>query len=266
MTGMDAGAVRAFELETWTRCADSYLDTFAVLTSTLIPRLREAAEIESGSRVLDLGSGPGNVARALSAAGAEVVGIDFSQQMVDHASKANPGITFKRADAEEIPEDDNTFDAVISNFVVHHLADPVQVFSEVARVLKPGGRFAFVVWGPVEEQSSFGAFFGAVGAHHDLAALPQGPLFGITDHETFATLVESGGLTGLELSKHRTVWKCETLRPIVEGCWDFGHIGALPRETQDRIRATMEENCKPFASAEGYVFPHSAILGCTSKP
>lgn len=257
----DPVTVREFELETWTRCAESYLDTFAVLTSALIPSLREAAEIDSGSRVLDLGSGPGHVSRAFSEAGADVTGIDFSQQMVEHASRVNPGITFKQADAEKIPEGDGTFDAVVSNFVVHHLADPVRVFSEVARVLAPGGRFAFVVWGPVEEQSSIGAFFDAVAAHHDLAELPHGPLFGVTDHEIFAPLVESGGLSDLGLTKHATAWKCATLSPILEGFWDWGNIGALPQEKQDRIRATMEQNCRPFAGPEGFVFPHSAILG-----
>ena len=155
---------------------------------------------------------------------------------------------------------------MVSNFVVHHLADPVRVFSEVARVLRPGGRLAFAVWGPIEEQSSIGAFFGAVAAHHDLDELPHGPLFGVTDHETYAPFVEGGGLGGLELSKHETVWKCATLEPIVEGFWDWGNIGALARETQERIRATMEENCSPFAGPEGFVFPHSAILGRAVKP
>ena len=98
MTGVDPEVVREFELETWTRCAGSYLDTFANLTNAMIPALGEAAEIDSESRALDLGSGPGNVARVLSEAGADVTGIDFSQQMVDHASATNPGITFKPAD------------------------------------------------------------------------------------------------------------------------------------------------------------------------
>ena len=98
-----------------------------------------------------------------------------------------------------------------------------------------------------------------------MAKHSHGPLFGVTDHETFASLIESGGLSGLQLSKQETVWKCETLRPIVDGFWDWGNIAALPLEKQERIRATMEESCKPFASLEGFVLPHSAILGRAVK-
>ena len=156
MTNQDPQAVREYELQTWSRCAGRYPDTFATLTGELVPLLADAAGILPGSRVLDLGCGPGHVARALQETGAEVSGIDFSQRMVELARELHPETRFQQADAEQIPESDNRLDAVVSNFVVHHLANPVRVFSEVARVLKPGGRFAFTVWGPVEEQSSDG--------------------------------------------------------------------------------------------------------------
>jgi ubiquinone/menaquinone biosynthesis C-methylase UbiE len=57
-----------------------------------------------------------------------------------------------------LPFDDARFEAVVSNFVVHHLARPDVVFREVCRVLEPGGSFAFVVFERPEAQSSIGAF------------------------------------------------------------------------------------------------------------
>lgn len=257
--------IRNYELETWTRCSNNYQETFGLLTDQSIPLLIHAAKIDSSCRVLDIGCGPGNSTNALSKTGANVTGIDFSQKMIDAAINKYPEIDFKHADAENIPEKDNTFDAVISNYVVHHLADPVKVFSEVARVLKPNGRFAFVVWGQNEEQSSFGAFFGAFMAHHELSDLPNGPLYGVTDHETFSSLIKKGGLDNLELSKHKTAWQYQTLSPIIEGLWSWGNLNSLPQEKQNRIRADMIENCKPFANEHGFSFPHSAILGCAVK-
>jgi len=157
-TDLDPNVVAEYERETWSRCADSYLDTFAELTKDTVPLLVRAVGIEAGAEVLELGSGPGHVSGVLADAGAKVTGIDFSRDMVDVAARRYPGITFRQADAEELPFGDETFDAVVSNFVVHHLARPEKVFTEIARVLKPKGRFAFVVWGAPEAQSSIGAF------------------------------------------------------------------------------------------------------------
>jgi ubiquinone/menaquinone biosynthesis C-methylase UbiE len=132
----DADEVTQYELETWARCAEDYPDTFSGLTSEAIPLLLEAAEIRPGSQVLDLGSGPGNVAERFSQAGAMVTGVDFSPQMVETAQSRYPHITFRQANAEQLPFDDGVFDAVVSNYVVHHLARPEVVFREVSRVLK----------------------------------------------------------------------------------------------------------------------------------
>jgi SAM-dependent methyltransferase len=176
----DPDVVAKYECETWNRCADDYFDTFAGITGETVPILLEAAGIRPGSKVLEIGSGPGHVADMLVQVGADVTGVDFSSKMVEVAQSRYPEITFRRADAEKLPFEAESYDAVVANFVVHHLARPEIVFREVNRVLKPRGRFAFSVWGAPEEQSSIGAFFGAVMAHHDLEELPHGPLFGVT--------------------------------------------------------------------------------------
>jgi cyclopropane fatty-acyl-phospholipid synthase-like methyltransferase len=79
--------VTQFEHDAWSRCAESYLDTFAGMTREAIPLLLEAAHIRHGSQVLEIGSGPGHVAHALSEAGARVTGVDFSSQMVAVAQR-----------------------------------------------------------------------------------------------------------------------------------------------------------------------------------
>ena len=106
-----------------------------------------------------------------------------------------------------------------------------------------------------------GAFFAAVSAHHDLAELPHGPLFGVTDEPTFATLAASGGLRGLELSRHEIAWRCENLEAVLAGFWDWGNLAGLAPSKQERIRATMREHCSPFACRGGFIFPHSVLLG-----
>jgi SAM-dependent methyltransferase len=211
----DADEVTQYELETWGRCAEDYSDTFAGLTSEAIPLLLEAAEISAGSHVLDLGSGPGNVAEMFAQAGAVVTGVDFSPQMVKTAQSRHPHIMFKEANAEQLPFDDGVFDAVVSNYVVHHLARPEVVFREISRVLKPGGHFAFVVWGAPEKQSSVGAFFGAVEAHHDIAVFPHGPLFGVAELSVFQPLLSQAGLENCQLTTHDVRRRTELADPVL---------------------------------------------------
>jgi ubiquinone/menaquinone biosynthesis C-methylase UbiE len=225
---MNPEVVTQFEHETWSRCAESYLDTFAGMTRETIPLLLEAAHIGHGSHVLEIGSGPGHVAHALTEAGAIVTGVDFSAQMVTVARRQNPGITFQEANAEHLPFEARTFDAVVSNFVVHHLARPTVVFQEVCRVLKPGGHFVFSVFGAPEAQSSIGAFFTAVQAHHTLEALPNGPLFGVTDRRVYEPMITAGGLADFQLDTHEIVWRSETLDTDSAWLLGLGQHGSAP--------------------------------------
>src|SRR6267378_2946362 len=65
---------------------------------------------------------------------------DFAAAMIGLARAAHPAIRFEEGDAEALPFADASFDAVISNFGIHHLPDPVQAPSEARRILRPDGR------------------------------------------------------------------------------------------------------------------------------
>ena len=143
----------------------------------------------------------------------------------------------------------------MSNFVVHHLARPEVAFKEVCRVLKPGGRFAFTVFAAPEAQSSIGAFFGAVEAHHSLDELPHGPLFGVTDLSIYESMLNTGGLTHLEFSFRNIMWRTKTPDPIVKSFWSWGNMAALPQDKQDKIEATTRENLRPYEKQGEYAFP-----------
>jgi SAM-dependent methyltransferase len=263
--GFDPDVVAQFERDTWSRCADSYIETFAGITGETVPLVIEAAGVGPGTEVLEIGSGPGHVADLLTKAGANVTGVDFSSDMVKVAQSSHPDITFQQADAEQLPFETGSFDAVVANFVVHHLARPEVVFSEVNRVLKPGGRFAFVVWGAPEEQSSIGAFFGAVEEHHDLEELPHGPLFGVTERSVYEPLLTGAGLTDCSLSIHNVTWRTDSLSPVLRGFWDWGNMALLPSETQQKIEETTRKNAQPYQQNGGYAFPHTVLLGSARK-
>lgn len=175
-----------------------------------------------------------------------------------------PHISFRKANAEKIPFDENSFDVVVSNFVVHHLARPDAVFREVARVLKPEGRFAFTVFAAPEKQSSIGAFFQAVEANHSLEELPHGPLFGVTDLGLYSSMLREAGLLSPQFDFRSILWRTSSLDPVVESfrCW--GNIELLPEEVQERIDAATRGNLQPYATDDGYALPHEVLLGSAS--
>lgn len=93
--------------------------------------------------VLDLGSGPGHFAEALTTAGATVVAADWNQSHAD--AVAARGIGAMRADATRLPFADATFDGVFCSNLLEHVASSTAVMDEVERVLAPGG-WAWVSW------------------------------------------------------------------------------------------------------------------------
>ncbi len=109
----------------------------------------EFAEISEGDTVIDLGSGAGNdafVARSIVGENGKVLGLDFAGAMLTKAktNAKNLGfenVEFVRGDIEEMPFEKNLADVIVSNCVLNLVPDKKKAFSEMYRVLKPGGHF-----------------------------------------------------------------------------------------------------------------------------
>lgn len=110
----------------------------------------EFAHIREGDTVVDLGSGAGNdcfVARSLTGPEGRVIGIDMTEAMITQA-RANAtrlgfgNVEFRQGDIENMPVGGNQADVVVSNCVLNLVPDKKQAFSEIFRILKPGGHFS----------------------------------------------------------------------------------------------------------------------------
>lgn len=136
--------------------AEEY-DLFNTLASMGIDRgwrkvLVRSCCLDSGSEVLDLASGTGDVALAIArqAAPRRVLATDFTPEMLDVARRKAAGydgpteLEFEWADAQDLPFEDSSFDVVTIAFGVRNLPDRPANFSEVLRVLRPGGRYVIL--------------------------------------------------------------------------------------------------------------------------
>ena len=132
---------------------DEIAELFQQVTRTPLHRWLRAAAVAAlgplqGRRVLDLGTGPGGLARDLADRGAEVLGMDGSPEMLRRAAEADQEaerpIRWIRGDAGRLPLRDGSVDDVAGMLVLHLLDDPVLALRECRRVARPAARFAFV--------------------------------------------------------------------------------------------------------------------------
>lgn len=111
----------------------------------VVADLVRVAGVDTTSRVLDVGCGTGNYARALQeATGCAISGIEPSDQMRQRAEPVVTWTALVAGSAEVLPFQDHAFDLVYSTDVIHHVGDRVAFFAEASRILAPGGMIATV--------------------------------------------------------------------------------------------------------------------------
>ena len=155
--------------EDWTRRGkhwDSRADEVAEMADRFNQPLIDAVGIEAGQNVLDLATGAGEPAltvAGLVAPGGSVHCTDLVPEMMEGARRRAEvsgltNVSFRTADMCVLPDDDGSFDRSICRFGIMFVPEPQRATAEVLRVLKPGGRAGFMVWGPREDTTMFTVF------------------------------------------------------------------------------------------------------------
>lgn len=139
----------------------SMVETFLL---PLGPRLVEACEIGPGMRVLDVAAGTGNASIPAAATGATVVASDLTPELFDagraRAKAEGVELEWAEADAEDLPFDDASFDAVISSIGVMFAPHHQEAADELVRVCRPGGKIGLLSWTP---EGMIGGLFRTIG-------------------------------------------------------------------------------------------------------
>ncbi len=156
----------------------------------------EMAAPTAGDRVLDVACGTGNAALLAAARGADVVGVDSSERLIDvarqRAREAGVLTEFLVGDALALPVADASFDIVLSVFGVIFAADPAQAVSEVARVLRSGGRAYITAWVPAGPINAMLTVFGRAVAQ--ATGAPPPTRFAWPDGDAVRSIAEPRGL------------------------------------------------------------------------
>ena len=162
------------------------------------------ANIKKGDTVFDLGSGAGNdcfVVRRIVGDSGRVIGVDCAKEMIG-LSRQNCGnlgynnVVFVLAEIEKLPFADNAADVVISNCVMNLVPDKKKAYSEIFRVLKPGGHFSIsdiIIYGELPEKI------------RNATSKNTACIGGAMSKDEYLQVVENAGFKNIQIQKERTV-------------------------------------------------------------
>jgi ubiquinone/menaquinone biosynthesis C-methylase UbiE len=234
--------------------ADAYDRFMGRYSVRLAPSFADYAGVGPGQSVLDVGSGPGALTTELvqRLGSTAVAAVDPSEQFVTAARERHPGVDVQRAAAEELPFDDDQFDAALAQLVVHFMSDPKGGLAEMARVTRDGGVVAACVWDHAGGQTPLAPFWDAV---HDLdaGAMDESQMAGGREGHLAELLTEIGlsdvEQTALPVSVEHSTFD-EWWEPFTLGVGPAGtYVTSLDPEGRDELRERCRERLGvgPFA-------------------
>lgn len=231
----------------------------------------ELGDIISASRVIDVGCGPGLLSESLAKHAASVEGIDFSETMIEQARRRRSGVKFRVANAEQLPFAGEEFDVAVCCYTSHHFARPEKVYTELLRVLKPGGRI--VVLHPIQaENAAFGAIFQTLGdvfPPEKMKTFPDlgGPLFDVETPEPYIELLRNCGFTDVMCEKRLKHCSLPNGDALVSATVQIGKVEEQSDELRDAIVQATHASSAQYKQADGsYLFPDNILVAKGVKP
>ncbi|MBS1824932.1 MAG: methyltransferase domain-containing protein [Acidobacteria bacterium] len=204
---------------------------------------------QPGERVLDVGCGTGHLTAAIAQAGASVLGMDSSEEMITQARAGYPDLTFVRADVTDF-QLEQPFDAVFSNAVLHWVTEAAAAAQCMARALRPGGRLVVEFGGKDNITQIASSVRQAIRA---VTGREQAHQWYFPSIGEYATVLESAGL------RVEAAWLFPRFTPL-EGETGFrdwvrmfrgGMLGPLSDSELETVLQMAEDSARPALYRDG---------------
>ncbi len=237
------------------------------------------ARVRRGGRVLDIAAGTGDqtllAARQVGPTGS-VLATDIAAEMLAVAAEAARGaglanVSTQVADAQHLDLPPDAFDAAISRFGIMFFADAPASLARVRHALKPGGRFAAMVWGEPERNPAF-ALPLAIARRH--AALPpdapgQPGIFALGDEGHLADAFADAGFAEVRVHRAGVMFRAPSAREFAAWRMTTGPFAAAMAAMDDATRpqalAEIVTALRQFEGDGGFMAPGEALIGVGTK-
>ncbi len=254
----------------------------AVYESALVPALfvqwvehvLDAAAVSESDAVLDVGCGTGVLARSARkrvGGSGRVIGLDLNDGMLAVAESVAPDVDWVAGDAAALPFEDGVFDAVVSQFALMYFPDRVAALSSAARVLVPGGRAAFAVWGTIDRCDGYrrtaDVFEQLVGP--EAAEILRAP-HALGDPDSMARLMQEAGFDAVSVMSRTGAVTYPSMEMFVameiDGTPLADHIARAGEGIRAGVIDELGSRLEEFSSPEGFSFPIDAVIATGTAP
>jgi ubiquinone/menaquinone biosynthesis C-methylase UbiE len=256
----------------WERHRERVFESWRFVSDWLI----EAIEPRSGQTVVELAAGPGEtgfiVAERIGPQG-KLISTDFIPEMVEAVrreatARRLTNIECRVMDAQTIDLPWDCADGVLCRFGLMLMPDPAAVLTGIRRILRPGGRFAYSVFGTPDRNPWITTVAGAImGAGHDVGVDPFAPggLFSLAELSRNRRLLDDAGFSKVKVEELAGAISFGSL----DDYWSFQTsisgrfavlLGTLTQDQRQDVRSRFEELAKPYGSDGHYELPSSVIV------
>ncbi len=289
---MNAVAYKEYERRAYDAIAAAWTENVAANTAAYGRKLLEWLQPTRHSPMLDLACGSGDLGiYAATRFELNVTGVDLSEGLLGQArqrAEGIPNIRFYHGDAEKLPFKEKQFDYAACSLGVMFFPNTLKALAEIRRVLRPGGEASFVVWSRPRRASCIGV--AATSLAQTMAPWYRRLLFRAPRYGTrmlysyvertipgrgpspmrfgrpsaLPELLDRAGFAGRAVIEHTETWRYRDF----DDYWER-FILSTPGRAQhekfsqsqiDEIRARMKKKCRAYTTADGLVFPMTALL------
>lgn len=256
------------------KVADAYEKLLApVLFAEWAHRLADAAEIREGQNALDVACGTGILTRVIAqrvGTDGSVSGLDINPGMLAVANRITPEIEWREGDAEALPYEDGSFDAVFCQFGLMLFPSPKTALQEMKRVLRPGGHLAIAVFGSLDDLPAYAEIADVYERVVDKSVgealrMP----FSMGDTDTLASVFASAGIHSPEIKTNEGAACFTSVKDMVlsdvKGWFPFAGI-YLDEDEIELVTKEAEIALKAFQTSSGVVeFPVQVHIVTATK-
>lgn len=223
-------------------------------------------EVGDGTAYLDVGCGSGMAAHLAADLGAEVSGIDASEELLMIAKERVQRANFQCGDMEELPFEDNSFDVVTGFNSFQYAGNPVGALAEARRVTKPSGYLVIMTWGAPEgmEAASLVAALKPV-----LPAPPPGAPgpFALSDETVLREFASAAGLRPISVFDVQSPWSYADEATAIRGLGSSGVAArAMSHSGESAVNAAHAAAIAPFRKPDGSYLINANFRCLLSQP